>query len=444
MAVYARPLCSSNRPMKTDRTPDNELSAAVPANVGILLGALRLKNPQAGAWHELSTADWEDLLLFCLWANLLLPLAQLPKDGFPSWVTERLEKYLTDNSSRFERVKETYREAARVLHSAAIEHVVLKGFAQYPGYVRSPRLRSQGDIDIYCPPDLIHQASEELQSLGYSPDTNQYYGRTDHLPTLIRKTNWVWRGNPFDPDMPLALELHFCFWNKDTSYFDVEGVQNFWQRRITRQAEDLSFTGLDEYDNLGYTALHALRNILAGVWVVHHLYELASFLHDRAADEEFWQRWTKLHDDSLRSLEAIPFALAVSWFGCDIPPQVQAEFARFHPAIQSWLANFSASPLATMFIPNKDRVWLHMSLIDSPREKLALLWRALIPRRIPGAREPGTYNAFRRAQSRVTQPQVKYLLYVLSRVIFHARMIPATLWRGLKWWRSQKMSAPAK
>ena len=146
---------------------------------------------------------------------------------------------------------------------------------------------------------------QKLESLGYSPETSQYYGRADHLPTLIRKTDWVWRGNFFDPDMPLSLELHFCLWNKDTSYFDVEGVQKFWERRVTRQIEDLSFSGLAEFDNLGYTALHVLRNILAGGWVVHHMYELARFLHTRAGDEEFWQSWAELHDDSLRSLEAI-------------------------------------------------------------------------------------------------------------------------------------------
>ena len=432
--------------MKTDRPPDNTFSAAVPANVALLLGALRLKTPQAGKWHELSDADWQDLLSFCTWANLLLCLAQLPNDEFPSWVTERLAKHISDNSLRFERVKGTYLEAARALKSAAIEHVVIKGFAQYPGYVKNPRLRSQGDIDIYCPPDSIHRAMRELESLGYSPEASQYYGRADHLPTLTRKTDWVWRGNLFDPDMPLALELHFCLWNKDTSYFDVEGVQNFWERRVTRRTEDLSFSGLAEFDNLGYTALHVLRNVLAGGWVVHHVHELATFLHSRAREEEFWQSWAELHDDSLRSLEAIVFSLAVSWFDCDIPPQVRAEFVRLPAAIQSWLTEFSWSPLETMFVSNKDRVWLHMSLVGSPREKLALLWKALIPRRIPGAQEPGIYMANGKPQrrSRVTQPQAKYLLFLVSRVIFHAQMIPSTLWRGLKWWCSQKIRASTR
>ena len=120
---------------------------------------------------------------------------------------------------------------------------------------------------------------------------------------------------------------------------------------------------------MAYTALHVLRNVLAGGWVVHHVHELATFLHSRAREEEFWQSWAELHDNSLRSLEAIVFSLAVSWFDCDIPPQVRAEFVRLPAAIQSWLTEFSWSPLETMFVSNKDRVWLHMSLVGFSFER---------------------------------------------------------------------------
>ena len=36
---------------------------------------------------------------------------------------------------------------------------------------------------------------------------------TDHLPALIRKTGWEWRGDFFDPEIPTAIELHHRFWN---------------------------------------------------------------------------------------------------------------------------------------------------------------------------------------------------------------------------------------
>ena len=51
---------------------------------------------------------------------------------------------------------------------------------------------------------------------------------TDHLPVLIRRTGWEWRGDFFDPDIPMGVELHFQFWNPrlerlpapDTDRFD--------------------------------------------------------------------------------------------------------------------------------------------------------------------------------------------------------------------------------
>ena len=49
--------------MKTDKPPDHTVSSAVPANVGLLLGALRLRTPQTKGWHKLSDADWQDLFV---------------------------------------------------------------------------------------------------------------------------------------------------------------------------------------------------------------------------------------------------------------------------------------------------------------------------------------------------------------------------------------------
>ena len=57
--------------------------------------------------------------------------------------------------------------------------------------------------------------------------------------------------------------------------------------------EGVAFAGLSDGDHLAYLALHILRNILAGDWVIHHVYELAKFLHNHAEDQEFWQCWNK-------------------------------------------------------------------------------------------------------------------------------------------------------
>src|ERR1700684_3378694 len=45
---------------------------------------------------------------------------------------------------------------------------------------------------------------------------------------------------------------------------------------------------LSPVDHLAYIALHILRNILLGDWIVHHVRELAVFLHSHADDDGFW------------------------------------------------------------------------------------------------------------------------------------------------------------
>jgi hypothetical protein len=54
------------------------------------------------------------------------------------------------------------------------------------------------------------------------------------------------------------------------------------------------------------------------------------------------------------------------------------------PEIRRWLVHFSHSPLAGLFKPNKDELWLHWGLLHSPWQRLVVLRRKLLPSRLPG------------------------------------------------------------
>ena len=203
-------------------------------------------------------------------------------------------------------MKASYKEAADALDHAGIEHIVIKGFAQAPEYVKDARLRAQSDIDLYCPAEKIKSAQIALQSIGYVPNKEVDYSRADHAPTMVRTGNWKWQGNPFDPEMPLSIELHFCLWNEATCLFPIRGVDAFWDRRIKRVVEELSFPSLSPLDQLGYFALHILRNVLPNQWVIHHVRELAVFLHSHATDDAFWKDWSETHDPSCGSWRPSP------------------------------------------------------------------------------------------------------------------------------------------
>jgi MFS family permease len=411
----------------------------VPREVAALLAALQLKHASVSGLQNLSNDEWRSLLRFSELAHLTLPLAQLQFEGKPIWVDERLQSNLADNALRFARVKATYREAACALYRAGVDHVVIKGFTQAPDYVPNPRLRMQSDIDLFCPPDHIPRAQAALEALGYQPDVRQDYRRADHSPTMTRPQGWTWRGNAFDPDMPLAVETHFCLWNDDTALFSVPETEQFWERRILRSIDDMEFLSFHPVDHLGHLCLHILRNILARDTIVHHVYELANFLHARAHDDAFWQSWTTLHSSSLRAKEAIAFQHARLWFRCDLHPAVQQQLEALPPQQAAWLDRFGTSSCETMFRENKDSLWLHLCLIPNPGRKLLLLRRTFLPNRIPDPGMPATTLAALAAGKPHNTGLIQYLA---RRTVTYTRTNLSTLTRGLQWQLQQHHLAP--
>jgi hypothetical protein len=418
---------------------NRSLAPRIPSEFSALMTALQLQGAGTKALQELTDRQWSTLLEFTDLAHLTLSLSQVRREGFPHWVSERLDRNVADNAVRFERVKTTYKEAADVLDKAHVEYVVLKGFAQSPDYVKNPRLRMQSDLDLFCPLEEIERAKAALESIGYEPEKSLDYSRADHIPAFIRRDSWKWKGNAFDPEMPLSIELHFALWNEKLTLLSIPDVWLFWKRREFRMVEDVAFTSLSDGDHLAYLALHILRNLLAGDWVIHHVHELALFLHNQADDHEFWKCWKQTYSSKLRMLAAIAFFLAKSWFCGRLHSEVEAEIAGIPPQIGSWLQRFAGSSLEGMFRQNKDFVWLHTALLSSAKEKRQALSRAFIPKRIPGRSSPGIGLKLRRAKKvRMGNQYVQYASYIASRTATLTALIPRTLSRGLRLWLSQR------
>ncbi len=407
----------------------------IPPEVKALVFALQVNEPDTRPLKELSDEEWLSLLAFCKIANLTLPLAHLSLEGFPHWVVERLTTNLTDNALRFELVKTTYREAAEALGRAGVEHIVIKGFTQAPDYVVDPRLRSQNDIDIFCPPESIDVAYDALTAIGYKQFSENFgYALADHKPTLARNGDWKWRGNSFDPEMPLSMELHFCLWNQRVSQIDIPEVELFWGRRRIREVDGLSFPCLNPVDHLACLTLHIVRDLFRGDWIVHYVRELASFLHFHADDETFWRSWVETHSSSLRVFEAIAIYYARAWFGCRLHPLAALEIDRLPPKLRSWLQWFSDSTFENMFEQNKDSLWLHLTFLSSRNQKWKILKRGLIPAHIGSIKSPHLQLRNKRLlPSNGKPPWQQYIAYLISRSAGYIRTDSVTLWRGLRW-----------
>jgi MFS family permease len=361
-----------------------------------------------------------------------LPLGLRCRDALPDRVRLRIEQNLSDNAARWLRVRSAYLEASSVLGARGLDFAVLKGFSMCPQFVESPELRAQYDIDLLFRPEDVLRARDAVAAIGYEPLRGFDRFPLDHLPTMIRKTGWEWRGDYFDPEIPVSLELHFRLWDENTEAFHIDTSQ-FWERRERRQLQDVSFTALHGLDALAYACLHLLRHLLRGDLRPSHVYELARFLHASADDTGLWKEWLSLHDGPLRNLQAICFALAHGWFECRMAPAARDQVSGLPEPMAAWLAEFGHSPLLGLFHPNKDELWLHLALLSSPSAKAAVLRRRLLPGRLPGPVDAVHIPDREITTRRRIQKQWRYASYLARRVLHHARALLPVLLGGVRW-----------
>ena len=374
---------------------------------------------------EISACEWQEALDFCDRSSLTLLFGAAADDALPDWVRARIAGNLAENTERIERARALQIQVSDWLTAAGIPHIFLKGTTQSPHFVSDPRLRAQYDLDLFCLLEDGRRAWNLLIERGYEPVEKPGDHPTDHLPALVEKTGWEWRGgSDFDPEIPLAIEVHVQFWDERTERLRAPGLDQFWARR--------SGQALDTPDALGYAALHLLRHLLRGSARPCHVYEIAWFLEHHAGDEQFWNRWRDLHPPELRRLEAIAFRLARAWFGCALGRAAEEEVSSLPALVQDWFEIFAFSPLEAWFHPNKDELWLHLALLDAARDKLAVVRRRLLPQ-LPG---PVDAVCIPERQLTLSRRMLKYARtarFLAGRAVFHTRAFAALLGSGVRW-----------
>ena len=407
-------------------------SRHIPVHARAVFHALHFTTPCFDALSALSDAQWHQLVLFCHRTQLAIPFALRCRHRLPAWVAECFDRNLANNAERWRRTKLAHQEVHGAFTAAGLEFVTLKGFTHAPAFVADPRLRAQYDLDLLLPRGQVEAARQVAVGLGYEPIGQGDRLPVDHLPTMIRKTGWEWRDDYFDPELPLALELHFRLWNAGLEGFEVPGLERFWERRRVRSLEDVEFTSLADIDLPGYASAHALRHLLRGDSRPSHIYEIACFL-ERNSDAGFWHIWRQSHDEPLRRVQAICFALARQWFGCRLPSIAHEETQQLPEPVRAWLAKYADAPLANLFHPTKDELWLHLSLLDPRSSRLRILRRRLIPLQLPGP-----VDAVHLPRSAIgwrvrLRAAARYWLFVTTRTWRHARVLVPTLASGAAW-----------
>lgn len=407
----------------------------LPASAAAVLAALHLREPRQSALTRLDDRGWRRALDFCDRSRLTLPLREAARDAMPEWVRERVDKNAAQNLQRLAGIENTYRELASRINAAGAEFLALKGITQCALFGGRPDLRVQYDIDLFVPDEHLYRARDALMAGGYEPVEAMEAFPTDHLPVMIRKTGWEWRGDYFDVEIPLSVDLHFQFWNGDVERLPAPGcTEEFWGRHVTRRIGGFDLAVLSPPDALAYTALHLLRHLLRGDLSPFHAYEMAGLLDSVASSAAFWSEWQELHPAPLRRLEAVVFRLSSEWFGCTLAGETAEEIGQFSAPVRAWFSEFAISPAAAPYDSNKDELWLHCALLDSRRDAWSVARRRLLPLNLPpwggGIHLPEAQFTWRK---RVVE-LLNYLGYARRRFVRHAAAVPRVVVSGSRWW----------
>jgi MFS family permease len=427
--------CSSGFGLTSDRRSIWTNARTIPPGYRAVLDLLRFDRADAALLPSLSQREWGETLHRCDRTQLSLILLDRRRGSLPAFVAERLDASLARNRERTHRLEAAVAEILARLRSHALDPVLLKGFAHSPAFLADPALRVQYDLDLYLPENDALRAQKALRGLDYEPLEEMESFPTDHFPALVRKTGWQWRGDFYDPEAPLSIDLHYRLWDRDTEGFDAPGWQQFYERRIRSRSGALEFAALDAADSLAYAALHALRHLLRGSLRPFHVYEVAAFLEANAGDAALWERRLGRHEPALRLPQTVLFAIAERWFHCRLHPSLAEEIAALSAPIHDWLEAYAAAPVEGIFLPNKHELWLHLALLDSPGTARAVVIRRLFPVRMPGSVDPSVLLPAARITLRIRLRRAwRNALHVAVRVWHHTRVLPGVGVHAAGWW----------
>lgn len=404
-----------------------------PRHILAALELLQFHDASVNRLASLSGTERRQFLEWCDARQLTLMLRHVGGSNLPAWVGEAAFERMTRYELRFNRLKRDLFEIVEALNAAGLEFVLLKGLSHSPALTADPRLRAQGDIDLWLIGSSAYKARDVLSSLGYVPLLNS---KSRHLSPMGRPGGWQWRGDLFDPEMPISVELHYELWSDRAEHIVVPELEQFWERKTLRNFDGCMINVLCDEDLLGFASLHLLLHLLHGELPLQRAWEIARFLDTRVSDEPFWTSWRNSHPAALRQLETCIFCLVTDWFECRLRQELETDFQRLPGTLKSWLKEFSLAPLAREWKPNKSEIWLHLAFIEKRKDKFRVLGRRLIPIALPMFAD--------RAISRPSAISTlltfcRQLPLLAGRLLVHLATFFPTLFEGVRWFWIRKL-----
>lgn len=416
--------------------PITKLYAHMP-HAYALLQTLRFSGRNPEHLGRLNDAGWRNLLDLCDRTQLTLLLGDLGAEYLPAWVQQRIHCNQLGNNSRFSRMQTSLAEINEALARKSIEFVLLKGFTNASHFIHNAKLRSQGDLDLWCQPDVVWPARDALISLGYRA-VGKSKGR--HLDPMVREASWDWNGDYYAPGLPIPVDLHYQLWGASMEQIAGPNEAAMWGRRSSvLLANGQCVQQLDLADALTFACAHVLMHLLHGDVRLQRFWELAFFL-DNHGDESFWEHWKSLYSTDERQMCVIPLALSFEWLDCRLPGVIAAEIEDLPRDILLWINRYASSPLVSFFstdypFANKDELLLNLCLLRSFKSRARVVARRLLPIQ---AIASGYEGEHRPRNSLMT---FQHLRFKWLRIRHHMSCLPSVCWRLALWpWRRRLRS----
>jgi hypothetical protein len=340
----------------------------------------------------------------------------------PVAVRARLDQNFKDNLSRTELLREEFLRVNRHLQSLGVRYINLKGLLLYPHFTDRPEHRVQYDFDFLVPSKELHTSYLSLQGMGYSPTHSKRKQRADHLPPLIKKTGWEWKGNLFDPAIPPGIELHFQLWDSEFERISTRLFVDVWEAAVTRNIDSMQVPYLSRNHELLYLVLHCCRHLFRCDLRLSHLYELSYFLHLTSLDREQWGKFLSWLGRCRNSpkLAATVFALSASLFRPTLDSSLRAWIHASLPSnSKRWIGHYARRDAIHGYRANKNTLLLHLSLVDKRMDRWAVLRRRVFPSHLPlptyGVHIPDSGKRFRVK----VLAAGRYAGFLLKRMIYH-------------------------
>jgi hypothetical protein len=402
---------------------------------------------QEDALFHSSVQTWMKGLHFLDTAGLTLHLRDKLEmrqqlDLLPAPVRRRLEVNQADNSNRTRRLIEQFLEINLGLQQEGIRYKSLKGFLLFPLYVSRRESRVQYDFDFLVHREDLLRAQNFCNGLGYAPVHSNPRIVADHIPSLIKRSGWHWRGNFFDPEIPPGIELHYQLWEPEFERFSIKALHDALAEDHWEELYSVRIPALTPASTLLHCVLHGLRHILRGDLRLSHLYEIGHILEMTKADQSFWQLFLQKisHCPKSKQAAAIMFSLASAVFNPSLSEEVRQLISTSLTAAGGlWIQSYGRKEALQCYRRSKSSVFLHLDLVESGSSKRAVLRQKLLPRHLPLSPYGVEVPRQQLSLASLLFNRIRYLRFLITRGWFHFQSLFWFLAHWLRWkWRLRK------